>query len=120
MYCIVATKGKMMGFGHIACTYFVYIMPSCLKHYSVCHELNTTDASRSRSIGGEIVVDVGRSRSTCHGHNAYIYYHAMNIVIIICFSINCPKEICLSTVCHAKREKPQVRIMAPGSTFSLL
>ena len=39
--CIIATKGKMMGFDHIDWSYFVYIMSSCFKHYSVCYELNT-------------------------------------------------------------------------------
>ena len=39
--CIIATKGKMTGFDNIDWSYFVYIMPSCLKHYSVCYELNT-------------------------------------------------------------------------------
>ena len=42
--CIVATKEKMIGFNHIAWFYYVYIMSSCLKRYSVCHELNTIDA----------------------------------------------------------------------------
>ena len=42
---IVATKGKTTCFNHIAWFYSVYIMSSCLKHYSVCHELNTIDAS---------------------------------------------------------------------------
>jgi hypothetical protein len=87
--CIVATKGKTTGFNHIAWFYSIYIMSSCLKRYSVLHELNTIDAGRSRSIGGVIVVDAGRSRSTCHGHNAYIHDHAMNNVITMRFSINC-------------------------------
>jgi hypothetical protein len=39
--CIVATKGKTTGFDHIDWSYFVYIMSSCFKHYSVCYELNT-------------------------------------------------------------------------------
>ena len=42
--CIVAIKGKMMGFIHIDWVYFVYIMSSCLRRYSVCHELDTIDA----------------------------------------------------------------------------
>ena len=42
--CIVAIKGKMMGFIHIARLYFVYIMSSCLRRYSVLYELNTLDA----------------------------------------------------------------------------
>ena len=39
--CIVAIKGKMMGFIHIAWVYSVYIMSSYFMHYSVCYELNT-------------------------------------------------------------------------------
>ena len=33
-------------------------------------------AGRIRSMCGVIVVDVGRSRSTCHGRDAYIHDHA--------------------------------------------
>jgi hypothetical protein len=39
--CIVATKGKTMGFNHIDWFYSIYIMPSYFMHYSVCYELNT-------------------------------------------------------------------------------
>jgi hypothetical protein len=35
--CIVAIKDKMMGFIHIAWIYFVYIMSSCLRRYSVLY-----------------------------------------------------------------------------------
>ena len=96
--CIVATKGKMMVLNHIDWFYSVYIMTSCLKHYSVCHEFNIIDAGRSRSIGGVIVVDAGKSQSTCHRSNAYIHDHAMNNIITMRFSINCPTVICLPTV----------------------
>ena len=75
-------------------------MSSCLKHYSICHELNTIDAGKSRSIGGVIVVDAGRSRSTCHGGNVYIHDHAMSNVITMRFSINCPTVIFLPAVCY--------------------
>ena len=40
------------------------------------YELNTLDADMSRSMCGVIVVDVGRSRSTCYGRDAYIHDHA--------------------------------------------
>ena len=33
--CIVSIKGKTAGFIHIGWIYFVYIMSSCLRHYSV-------------------------------------------------------------------------------------
>ena len=42
--CIVAIKGKTMGFIHIDWVYFVYIMSSCLRSYFIFHELNTQDA----------------------------------------------------------------------------
>ena len=42
--CIVSIKGKMTGFIHIGWIYFLYIMSSCLRRYSVFHELNTLDA----------------------------------------------------------------------------
>src|SRR3989337_137071 len=51
-------------------------------------------------MGGVIVVDAGRSRSTCLRRDAYIHDHCHESVIIICFSINCPTEICLPTVCY--------------------
>ena len=40
---------------------------------------------------------------------------ALDIIMIICSSINCPMVICLPTVCYL-REKPLVNTMAPGST----
>ena len=73
--CIFFIKGKMTRFNHIAWFYSVSIMSSCLRHYSVCHELNTIDAAGSRSIGEAIVVDEGRSWSTSHGCDAYIRDH---------------------------------------------
>jgi hypothetical protein len=44
---------------------------------------------------------------------------ALDIVMIICFSINCPTVIFLPTVCYL-REKPLVNTMARGSPSSLL
>ena len=49
---------------------------------------------------GVIVVDAGRSRSTCHGRDAYICDHCHEYVITIRFSINCPTVIYLPTVCY--------------------
>ena len=51
-------------------------MSSYLMRYSRLHELNTLDAGRNQSMCGVIVVDAGRSRSTCHGRDAYIHDHA--------------------------------------------
>src|SRR3989337_2691470 len=42
---------------------------------------------------------------------------ALDIVIIICSSINCPTVICLPTVCYFSQEKPLVKSTAPGSNF---
>ena len=53
---------------------------------------------------GVIVVDAGRSRSTNLGRDAYILIMALDIVIIIQSSINCPTVICLPTVCYFLRE----------------
>ena len=40
-YCIVAIEDKKMGFISYCMSLSLYIMSSYLKHYSVCHELNT-------------------------------------------------------------------------------
>ena len=53
---------------------------------------------------GVIVVDTGRSRSTNLGRDAYILIIALDVVIIIRSSINCPTVICLPTVCYFLRE----------------
>ena len=39
---------------------------------------------------------------------------ALDIVITMCFSINCSTVICLPTVCFLSREKPLVKTMPPG------
>ena len=44
---------------------------------------------------------------------------ALDIIIIICSSINCPTVICLPTVCYL-REKPLVNTMAPGVYFIII
>ncbi len=58
-------------------------MPSYLMRYSVLHELNTLDASRSRSMCGVVVVDAELFRSTCCGRDAYILIIALDIIITI-------------------------------------
>ena len=42
---------------------------------------------------------------------------ALDIVIILRFSINCSTVICLPTVCFLSREKPLVKTMGPESIF---
>ena len=51
--CIVATKGKMMGFEHISWPYSIYIMSSFLMCYYVCHELNTLRCMLDSGLGLE-------------------------------------------------------------------
>ena len=63
--CIVVTKGKTTGFNHIAWFYSIYIMSSCLKRYSVCHELNTIDACW-------IAVDWWSNSSRCTQESVYL------------------------------------------------
>ena len=65
-----------MGFISYCLSLSLYIMSSFLMRYSVLHELNTLDAGMSRSMCGVIVVDTGRSRSTCYRRDAYIHDHA--------------------------------------------
>src|SRR3990170_3237627 len=42
---------------------------------------------------------------------------ALDIIIIMLFSINCSTVICLPTICVLSRKKPLVKTMAPGSIF---
>ena len=69
-YCIAAIEDKKMGFISYCLSLSPYIMSSCLMRYSILHELNTLDAGRSRSMCEVIVVDAGRSWSTCCGRDA--------------------------------------------------
>ena len=65
--CVVAIKGSKMGFIHeeITCGfYFVYIMSSFLRHYSVLYGLNTIDACW-------IAVDVWSNSSRCRQESVY-------------------------------------------------
>ena len=63
--CIVAIKDKKMGFIHIDWVYFVYIMSSFLRRYSVLDELNTLDAYW-------IAVDVWGNSSRCRQESVYL------------------------------------------------
>ena len=65
-----------MGFISYCMSLSLYIMSSFSMRYFVLYEFNTLDAGRSRSMCGVIVVDAGRSPSTCHGRDAYIHDHA--------------------------------------------
>ena len=50
---------------------------------------------------GVIVVDAESFRPTCHGRDAYIHDHALDIVINLRFSLNCSVVICSPTVIYA-------------------
>ena len=69
---------------------------------------------------GVIVVDAGRSRSTCRGGDAYIHDHCLDIVMIIWSSINYPTVICSSTICYFSREKSLVKPTTPGSLSHII
>jgi hypothetical protein len=73
----------------------------------------------SPSICGVIVVDAD-SISLLILNVMHIYMIiALDIVMIICSSINCPTVICLPTVYYL-REKPLVNTMAPGVYFIII
>ena len=63
-----------MGFISYCMSLSLYIILLNALLYS--YELNTLDAGMSRSMCGIIVVDAGRSQSTCYGRDAYIHDHA--------------------------------------------
>ena len=64
--CIVAIKDKKMGFIHINWVYFVYIMSSCLRRYSVLYELNTLDACW-------IAIVMWSNSSRCWQESVYLF-----------------------------------------------
>ena len=63
--CIVAIKDKKMGFIHIDCIYFVDVMSSCLRRYSIFYELNTIDACW-------IAADWWSNSSRCRQESVYL------------------------------------------------
>ena len=66
-----------MGFISYCLSLSLYIMSSYLKRYSVLMNLILQMHAGQRSMCGVIVVDGGRSRSTCHGRDAYIHDHCL-------------------------------------------
>ena len=70
------------------------------------------------SIGGVIVVDTGRSRSTCLRHGAYIHDHYHEYVITMHFSINCPTVICSPTICYVFEREASSENYGPGVYFN--
>ena len=113
--CIIAIKDKKMGFIHINWVYFVYIMSSHLRRYSVLYELDTLDACRQRSMSGLIVVDAGRSRSTCLEHDSYIHDHCLGYRHNYSLFYQLPNSNLFTHCMLCSREKPLVKTMALGS-----
>ena len=105
-----------MGFLSYCMNLSLYIMSSCLKRYSVLMNLILQMHVGQRLMSGVIVVDTGRSRSTCLERDAYIHDHCLDILITMLNSVNCSTVICSPTVEYlCSREKPLVKPMAPGS-----
>ena len=109
-----------MGFISYCLSLSLYIMSSCLMCYSVLLNLNTLDAGRSRSKCGVIVVDVGRSRSTCHGRDAYIHDYCLRYPHNYALFYQLLNSNMFTHRMLYSREKPLVKIMAPGSIFIIL
>src|SRR4051812_48760951 len=68
-------KDKKMGV-YIILLEFIPLHHVILLKVLLCsYGINTLDAGRSQSMCQVIVVDASRSRSTCHGRDAYIHDH---------------------------------------------
>ena len=107
-----------MGFLSYCMNLSLYIMSSYLRRYSVLMNLILQMHAGQRSMCGVIVVDAESFRSTCHGCDAYIYDHCLDILITMLNSVNCSIVICSPTVEYlCSQEKPLVKPMAPGSIF---
>ena len=115
----------MMGFIHIGGIYFLYIMSSCLRRYFVLYELSTLDACW-------IAVDVWsnssrwRQESVNLTRTRCLYYIiiALDIVITLCFSINCSTVICspivlFSILREASTETYGPRVYFPSYKFPI-
>ena len=66
---------------------------------------------------GVIVVDAGRSRSTCHRRDAYVMIISLVIVIIIRSSINCSTVICSPIVIFAILREATSETYGPWVSF---
>src|SRR3989337_1444410 len=69
-------------------------------------------------MGGVIVVDAGRSRSTCLEHDAYIHDHCHEYVITMHFSVNCPTVSCSPTVCYVFERESSIKNYGPRVYFN--
>jgi hypothetical protein len=68
-------------------------------------------------MGGIIVVDAGRSRSTCLGRDAYIHDHCLGHRHDYLLFYQLPNSNFFTHRMLFSREKPLVKTMAPGSTL---
>ena len=68
---------------------------------------------------GVIVVDAGRSLSTCLGRDAYIQLLCLDSLIIICFSINCSTVIRSPTIEYAILREATSETYGPRVYFPL-
>ena len=66
---------------------------------------------------GVIVVDAGKSLSTCHGRDAYVHDHYLGYCHINVLFYQFLNNNLLTNVCVLSREKPLVKPIAPGSIF---
>ena len=66
---------------------------------------------------GVIVLDVGRSRSTCLGRDAYIHDHWLGYHHDYLLFYQFPNNNLFTHGMLCSREKPLVKTMAPGSIF---
>ena len=64
---------------------------------------------------GVIVVDAGRSRSTCHGRDAYIHDHCLRYHHNYALFYQLLNSNLFTHRMFSSREKPLVKPMAPGS-----
>src|SRR3990170_811524 len=67
---------------------------------------------------GVIVVDAGRSRSTCLEHDAYIHDHCLGYHHDYLLFYQLPSSNLSTHRMLFSREKPLVKTMPPGSTLS--
>ena len=118
--CILSIKDKKMWFIHIAWVYFVYIMPSCLRRYSVFINLIPQMHVVQRSMGRVIVVDAGRSRSTCLRRDAYINDHCLEYHHNYALFYKFPSSICLPTILYVLEREASSENYAPGSSLSYI
>ena len=69
---------------------------------------------------GVIVVDTGRSRSTCHGRDTYIHDHCLRYRHNFALFYQLLGSNLLTQCMRSSREKPLVKPMASGSIFNHL